>query len=77
MEDEKWNANMVQLAKQGACTRWEITAWQLSHREVLETSNKRLKFLVKSFYDILPTPANKNFGLVRMKSVCCVEGSTT
>ena len=60
MEDEKRNVNMVQLAKQGACTRWEVPASQLGHREVLKTSNARLKFLVKSFYDLLPTPENKN-----------------
>ena len=51
---------MVQLAKQGACTRWEVPAKQLSHRDILETSITSLKFLVKSVYDLLPTPANKN-----------------
>ena len=60
MEEEKRNIKMVQLAKQGACTRWEVPAKQLSHREVLETSTTSLKFLVKSVYDLLPTPANKN-----------------
>ena len=60
MEEEKRNIKMVQLVKQGACTRWEVPAKQLSHRDLLETSTTSLKFLVKSVYDLLPTPANKN-----------------
>ena len=59
-EEEKRNIKMVQLAKQGACTRWEVPVKQLSHKDILESSTTSLKFLVKSVYDLLPTPANKN-----------------
>ena len=67
---------MVQLTKQGACTRSEVPAKQLSHKDILENSTTSLKFLVKAVYDLLPTPANKNvwFGLEE-KCLLCGEES--
>ena len=77
VEEEKRNIKMVQLAKQGACTRWEVPVKQLSHRDILETSTTSLKFLVKSVYDLLPTPANKNvwFGLDEKCLLCGNESN--
>ena len=46
IEEERRNTKMVQLTKHGACNRLEGQAKQLSPREVLETSNTSLKFLV-------------------------------
>ena len=76
MEEEKRKHKMVQLAKQGACTRWEVPAKQLSHKDILETSTTSLKFLVKAVYDLLPTPVNKNawFGTDE-KCLLCGEDS--
>merc|ERR1712106_798390 len=47
---------MASLGKQGAHTRWEVPEKKLSHREIISTSETSLKFLVKSVYDLLPTP---------------------
>ena len=47
------------MAKSGAQTRWEVPEKKLSHREILRKSETSLKFLVKSVYDLFPTPANK------------------
>ena len=76
MEEEKRKTKMVQLAKQGACTRWEVPAKQLSHKDILENSTTNLKFLVKAVYDLLPTPVNKNawFG-TEEKCLLCGEES--
>ena len=76
IEEEKRKTKMVQLAKQGACTRWEVPAKQLSHKDILENSATSLKFLVKAVYDLLPTPANKNawFGSEE-KCLLCGEES--
>ena len=60
IEEEKRRIRMAGLAKQGASTRWEVPERKLSHREVISTSETSLKFLIKSVYDLLPTPANKN-----------------
>ena len=59
-EEEKRRIKMTGLAKQGASTRWEVPERRLSHRDVISTSETSLKFLIKSVYDLLPTPANKN-----------------
>ena len=59
-EEDKRIVKMASLAKQGAHTRWEVPEKKLSHREIISSSETRLKFLVKSVYDLLPTPSNKN-----------------
>ena len=71
-EEEKRKCKMVQLAKQGASTRWEVPPKELSHKDILETSEASLKFLVKSVYDLLPTPSNKNvwFGTEEKCALC-------
>ena len=75
-EEEKRKTKMVQLAKQVTCTRWEVPAKQLSHKDILENSTTSLKFLVKAVYDLLPTPVNKNawFG-TEEKCLLCGEES--
>ena len=59
-EEDRRRVKMASLAKQGAHTRWEVPEKKLSHREIISTSETSLKFLVKSVYDLLPTPSNKN-----------------
>ncbi|RUS76269.1 hypothetical protein EGW08_015962 [Elysia chlorotica] len=59
MEEEKRRTKMIDWAKQGANTTWEVPARKFSHRDVIQTDEASLKFLVKAVYD-LPTPANKN-----------------
>ena len=59
-EEERRRGKIVELAQQGASTRWEVAQRRLTHEEMIRSSETRLKFLIKSVYDLLPTPSNKN-----------------
>ena len=76
-EEDKRRVKMVSLAKQGAHTRWEVPEKKLSHREIISRSETSLKFLVKSVYDLLPTPSNKNkwFGTEETCKLCGGNGT--
>ena len=58
-EEETRQIRMVSLAKQGASSRWEVPERSLSTNDILKTSDSAFKFLVKSVYDLLPTPSIK------------------
>ena len=60
IEEETRRIRMTSLSQQGASTRWEVPERKLTQRDIIQTSEVSLKFLVKSVYDLLPTPANKN-----------------
>ena len=51
---------MTGFSTQGANLRWEVPQKQIKHNDIIRSSEERLRFLVKSVYDMLPTPANKN-----------------
>ena len=76
-EEDKRRVKMVSLAQQGAHTRWEVPEKKLSHREIISRSETSLKFLVKSVYNLLPTPANKNkwFGTEETCKLCGKNGT--
>ena len=58
-EEEKRKAKAVGMAKQGAWTKWEgVTPRDIKWGEVLKTEQFRLQFMLKSLYDLLPTPVN-------------------
>ena len=59
-EEEVRKANMTSFSKQGAQLRWEVPQKYLKQNEIIKTSGARISFLIKSVYDLLPTPANKN-----------------
>ena len=59
-EEDRRKIKMSSLAKQGACTRWEVPERKLTHTDIIKSSETSLKFLMKSVYDLLPTPSNKN-----------------
>ena len=59
-EEESRMVRMTNFPSQGANLRWEVPQRQLKHSDIIRSSEERLKFLVKSVYDILPTPANKS-----------------
>ena len=61
MEEEQRTVRMTNFSKQGAPMSWKVPEQRTGHREILKMPEGRLKFLVKSFYDLLPTPSNKNF----------------
>ena len=76
-EEETRQIRMVSLAKQGASSRWEVPERSLSTNDILKTSDSAFKFLVKSVYDLLPTPSNKNtwYGTEERCSLCGQEGT--
>ena len=76
-EEDRRKVKITGLAKQGAQTRWEVPEKKLSHREILSKSETSFKFLVKSVYDLLPTPANKKtwFGEEESCQLCGEYGS--
>ena len=78
-EEDRRRVKMASLGKQGAHTRWEVPEKKLSHREIISTSETSLKFLVKSVYDLLPTPSNKNiwFGSEETCKLCGGNGTLT
>ena len=50
---------MVGLCRQGAWTRWEnFSKRKISWADIWHADASRLKFLVQSVYDVLPSPAN-------------------
>ena len=64
-EQENRHLHLVQCGQQGQCLRWEerVIERKLKWNEIWEWEPARLSFLLKSTYDMLPTPAN----LVRWK----------
>ena len=59
-EEEDRMVRMTSFPSQGANLRWEVPQRQIKHNDIIRSSEDRFKFLVKSVYDVLPTPANKN-----------------
>ena len=59
-EEEKRVVHMATLSKQGAHLKWEVPQRRISKTDLTTTSDEKIKFLIKSVYDLLPTPANKN-----------------
>ena len=76
-EEERRNVKIVGQGKQGAMTRWQVPEYRLSHRDIINTSETRIKFLTKSVYDLLPTPANKSkwFGEDDRCNLCSERGT--
>ena len=64
-EQEKRQVHLVQCAQQGQCLEWQETVVErkLSWKELWGWGPARTSFLIKSTYDVLPSPAN----LVRWK----------
>ena len=60
MEEEKRMVKMTGLIKQGAPMNWEVPERRVSSRDIVSMQEGRLAFLVKSVYDLLPTPENRN-----------------
>ena len=59
-EEERRLVNVAGLSTQGASFSWEVPQKILRDRDILTLPESRLTFLMKSVYDLLPTPANKN-----------------
>ena len=77
-EEERRYLRIASLRKQGVSTKWEVPDRRLTHPEILATSESKLQFLIKSVYDLLPTPANKNVWFKTQEHTCplCNEKGT-
>ena len=78
-EEESRIVKMTGFPNQGANLRWEVPQRQLKHNDIIRSSDDKLKFLIKSVYDVLPTPANKNrwFKTDEKCLLCGKEGTLT
>ena len=65
MEAEGREVHLIQCAQQGQVTRWEehVVERKIGWSDVWEWNTSRLSFLLRSTYDVLPSPVN----LVRWK----------
>ena len=59
-EEHQRVVNMTMLSQQGAHLKWEVPQRRLNQTDLIGMPEEKLKFLIKSIYDLLPTPANKN-----------------
>ena len=59
-EEEERIVKMTTLSKQGSHLKWEAPQRRLKQSDLITMPDERLKFLIKSVYDLLPTPANKS-----------------
>ena len=66
-EEDRRRITIVWQESQGAMTRWEVPEHRLSHREILGTTESRIKLLKSAVYDILPTQSNKINGMGRTR----------
>lgn len=58
VEEERYT-KMAGMSKQGAWTRWEqVDPRRITWAELWKAEPLRIKFLVQSVYDVLPSPAN-------------------
>ena len=73
-EEDRRKVKSVQLAQQGASLNWNTRKKEITHQEVLSMAENRLKFIVKSVYDLLGTPANKNRWFNTNENKCKVCG---
>ena len=65
LESERREVHLIQCSQQGQVVRWEenVVERKLSWNEIWNWNTSRLSFLLRSTYDVLPSPAN----LVRWK----------
>ena len=76
-EEEGRVANIASLTKQGAHLKWEVPQRRLTQNDLINMPEERIKFLIKSVYDLLPTPANKNkWFKTEERCLLCGEHST-
>ena len=57
-EEETRSAQMIQMGMQGRSTRWPVPERQLTWTQMWHLEPVRISFLLRSVYDMLPTPAN-------------------
>lgn len=58
MEEEGRKAKAVAMGSQGAWTKWATTNRKLTWKDIWNYQPLRLSFLLRSVYDVLPSPTN-------------------
>ena len=58
-EEDRRRVKMTGLARQGGHMGWEVPERRITARDIVLMPEDRFRFLVKSVYDLLPTPQNK------------------
>ena len=59
-EDDKRKVSLVQCSVQGQCLQWEslVVERKFSWKEIWSWETARISFLIRSTYDVLPSPVN-------------------
>ena len=60
VEEDKRVVRMAGLRKQGVPMNWEVPEKKISSMKVVGMQESKLGFMVKSVYDLLPTPLNRS-----------------
>ena len=73
-EEQQRMVKLSNLGKQSRLMSWEVEERRINQEELWKMSETRLKFLVKSVYDLLPTPQNKNVWFNTEENTCSLCG---
>ena len=57
-EEESRYVKAVEMGSQGSWTKWDTKQGKLSWNNIWASTSWQLKFLLRSIYDVLPTPTN-------------------
>ena len=72
-EEEERQVKAVGMAKQGAWTRWEgVTELKISWEALWKVEPVRMQFMLKSTYDLLPTPSNLVLWNKKEEAICAL-----
>ena len=74
LEEERRKARAVELASQGAWTRWDLPKRNLTWADLWRLEPFRISFLLRSVYDTLPTPVNLHRWGMRDDPTCKLCG---
>ncbi|XP_032371806.1 uncharacterized protein LOC116689383 [Etheostoma spectabile] len=78
LEEERRRSRAVELASQGAWTRWDLPERKVTWADLWRLEPFRISFLLRSVYDALPTPTNLHRWGMREDPLCrlCGERGT-
>ena len=72
LEADGRDVHLVQCSQQGQVVGWEefVVERKISWREIWEWSTSRLSFLIRSTYDVLPSPVNLVRWNIQSEDMC-------
>nr|XP_055036896.1 uncharacterized protein LOC129424307 [Misgurnus anguillicaudatus] len=74
LEEETRRAKSIELATQGAWTRWNLPKKKITWSELWRLEPFRISFLLRAVYDTLPTPVNLHRWGMREDPLCKLCG---